>query len=173
MLMENRSGKETPDKRLPAVTLRPVEAEDEPFLLRVYASTRAAEMAAWGWEQAQQEAFLRMQFMTQQLSYRAQFPDADHRIIMLDGQPVGRLLVTRMDKEILLADIAVLAEHRNTGIGSGLILDLQAEAARTGVPVHLHVLKTNPAAARLYERLGFSTTEDDGVYLQMKWLAPS
>lgn len=162
-----------PDKRVPAVTLRPVETDDEPFLFNVYASTRAAEMAAWGWDQAQQEAFLRMQFLNQQLSYRAQFPDADHRIIILDGQPVGRLLVDRTDEGILLADIALLAEERNAGIGTGLIRDLQAEAARAGVPVNLHVLKTNPAAARLYERLGFQTTGDDGVYLQMKWLASS
>ena len=173
LLMEHRSGKETPDKRVPAVKLRSVEPDDEPFLFRVYASTRAAEMAAWGWDQAQQEAFLRMQFLTQQLSYRAQFPGADHRIIMVEDQPAGRILVARTDKEILLVDIALLAEYRNAGIGTGLIRDLQAEAARAGAPVHLHVLKTNPAAARLYERLGFQATEDDGVYLQMKWLAPS
>jgi ribosomal protein S18 acetylase RimI-like enzyme len=171
--MENRSRKETHDKRVPAVTVRPVEPDDEPFLFRVYAITRADEVSSWGWDQAQQEAFLRMQFLTRKLSYRAQYPGADHRIVMHDDQPVGTILFAKTDKEILFLDIALLAEYRNAGIGTGLIRDLQAEAARTGVPVHLHVLKTNPAAARLYDRLGFQTTKDDGVYLHMKWLAPS
>ena len=45
------------------VTLRPACADDEGFLLALYASTRQDEMAAWGWDAAQQEMFLRMQFL--------------------------------------------------------------------------------------------------------------
>lgn len=157
------------DDNEPAINLRPAQPDDEPFLFRVYASTRADEMAAWGWDAAQQEAFLRMQFTTQSMSYRAQFPDADHRIIMLADEPVGRILVARTDEGILLVDIALLPERRSAGIGTSLIRDLQAEATQAGLPVHLHVLKTNPAAARLYERLGFSSIGDDGIYLEMKW----
>lgn len=149
--------------------LRPAEPEDEPFLFRVYASTRADEMAAWGWDAAQQEAFLRMQFTAQHLNYRAQFPDADHRVIIAGGHPAGRILVDRTGQGILLVDIALLADCRNAGIGTALIRDLQREATEAGLPVDLHVLKTNPAA-RLYERLGFQATDDDGIYLQMKWL---
>jgi ribosomal protein S18 acetylase RimI-like enzyme len=167
--MENSSMKQSPDETLP-VELRPAQPEDEPFLFRVYASTRADEMAAWGWNAAQQEAFLRMQFNAQRLTYRAQFPEADHRIILAGGQPVGRILVERTGQRILLVDIALLADYRHAGIGTALIRDLQAEAAQADLPVDLYVLKTNPAAARLYERLGFSATDDDGIYLQMKWL---
>jgi ribosomal protein S18 acetylase RimI-like enzyme len=168
-MMENRSTKQTPDEAMP-VNLRPAQPEDEPFLFRVYAGTRADEMAAWGWDAAQQEAFLRMQFNAQSMAYRAQYPDADHRIIIYGNQPVGRILIDRSGQGILLIDIALLAECRNTGIGSALIRDLQREATQAGAPVRLHVLKTNPAAVRLYERLGFSITDDDGIYLEMKWL---
>jgi len=170
VFMENRLKKRLADDNAHAINLRPAEADDEPFLFGVYASTRADEMAAWGWNAAQQEAFLRMQFTTQSLSYRAQFPDADHRIIMLEDQPVGRILVARTDKEVLLVDIALLPERRSAGIGTSLIRELQAEATQAEIPVRLHVLKTNAAASRLYERLGFSSVGDDGIYLEMKWL---
>ena len=41
-----------------AVTFRPIRPEDEPFLCRLYASTRADEMALVDWDEAQKEAFL-------------------------------------------------------------------------------------------------------------------
>ena len=153
-----------------AITLRAAEPEDEPFLFQVYASTRADEMAAWGLDAAQQEPFLRMQFRAQQGTYGMQYEAADHRIIMRDHEPVGRILVNRTEDEILLVDIALLAEHRNAGIGSRLIRDLQREAAQAGVPVNLHVLRSNGMAARLYERLGFRSVGGDSVYSQMRWL---
>lgn len=162
--------KQTHDDAIP-FSLRPARPEDEPFLFSVYASARAAEMAAWGWDAAQQEAFLRMQFNAQHMTYRAQYPDADHQIIICEDQPVGRIMVDRTERGILLVDIALLAERRNGGIGTALIQDLQAEAGQAGTRVSLYVLKSNPAAARLYQRLGFLTTGDDGVYLQMDWAA--
>ena len=35
------------------VSLRPVEADDHPFLYELYCSTRQEELAAWGWDAAQ------------------------------------------------------------------------------------------------------------------------
>ena len=56
--------------------------------------------------------------------------------------------------EIRIIDIALLTLYRNAGIGSGLIEDLLAEAAATGRPVRLQVVRSNPAL-ELYERMGF------------------
>jgi ribosomal protein S18 acetylase RimI-like enzyme len=151
-----------------SVTLRPIAPEDEEFLLRVYSSTRSDEIAVWGWNQAQQEAFLRMQFTVQQRAYEMQYGEADHHIILFQDQQVGRILISRMDHYILLVDIAVLPQYRNKGIGTLLIKELCAEAARKDVSVRLQVLKSNGAAARLYERLGFSMTGEDSIYLQME-----
>jgi ribosomal protein S18 acetylase RimI-like enzyme len=151
------------------VALRPAEPNDDPFLLEVYASTRAEEMAAWGWNAAQQAAFLRMQFNGQQGSYRMQHPEAEHQIILFKDQPVGRMIVISTDEEVRLADITVLPQYRNLGIGARLIKDLCAEAERRGVHVRLRVLKSNRAAIRLYERLGFSTDSEIETHLQMEW----
>lgn len=151
------------------VTLRAATADDEAFLYELYASTRAEEMAAFGWDEPQREMFLRMQFNAQRQHY-ADFSNADHRIILRDVQPVGRLLVLRLEAEFCLADIALLPAERGAGLGARLLGELLAEAAQAGKPVTLHVAHGN-RARRLYERLGFVPTGDDGVYCAMRWQA--
>ncbi|MFZ3264614.1 MAG: GNAT family N-acetyltransferase [Terriglobales bacterium] len=151
-----------------SLDLRPLRAEDEAFLFDVYASTRSEEMALVGWDKPQQESFLRMQFKAQQSSYAMQFPNADYRIIVHDGQLAGRLIVDRSGADILLIDIALLPPFRNAGIGAVLMKQVMDEAARARKPLKLHVEKFNPAR-RLYDRLGFSTIGDNGIYLEMMW----
>jgi len=151
----------------PNLSLREATAEDESFLLEVYASTRLDELAGLGWNEDQKQAFIRMQFLARQRTY----PRVDDRIILLDGRPVGRMMVDRNETAILLRDIALLKEYRNAGIGSRLIQDLMQEATAAGKPIELHVVSTSPAV-RLYERLGFrsSDAEPEVAYLEMKWV---
>ncbi|HJQ26456.1 MAG TPA: GNAT family N-acetyltransferase [Blastocatellia bacterium] len=153
-----------------SVTTRAARAEDEEFLFALYASTRRDEMAVWGWPAAQQEMFLRMQYRALQQRYAAERDLSDHRIILRDEVPVGRLLVVRSADEIRLADIALLPEHRRLGIGAALIGGLQDEAARRGLPLRLHVARDNHDAARLYQRLGFIIKGDTGSHFKMEWL---
>ena len=47
-----------------------------------------------------------------------------------------------------------------------------AEAAAVGKALTIHVERFNPAL-RLYERLGFRTIEDKGVYQLMEWRLPT
>ncbi|HUX86478.1 MAG TPA: GNAT family N-acetyltransferase [Chloroflexota bacterium] len=148
--------------------LRPVQPEDTPFLFRVYASTRADELAAVGWDTSQQDAFLRMQFKLQTEGYRQQFPDARYEIVLHDGYLAGRIIVARNNNEIRLIDLALLPEHRGLGIGSALIASLQAEAVQFDKPLRLHVEVFN-RARRLYERLGFIPIEMGAVYLELEW----
>jgi ribosomal protein S18 acetylase RimI-like enzyme len=154
--------------KLMTVTLRPVVASDEDFLFEVYAGTRRDEVAAWGWDAAQQNMFLKMQFNVQRRVYEAQYPQDGHHLILLDDEPVGRLWVVRSDEEIHLVDIALLPAHRGQGIGGSLVQELLDEAARAGQPCRLQVLKSNPAA-RLYARLGFVQTGENGLYCHMEW----
>lgn len=155
------------------IGLRPAGPDDEEFLYRVYASTRAEEVAAWGWNQAQQEAFLKMQFKAQQQAYKWQFPTAEHSIILFDEVKVGRLIVVQTDQEIRLTDIALLPEHRNAGAGTFFVKDLQAQARAAGLPLRLRVAKTNVAARRLYESLNFSVTGESDTHFTMEWLPVS
>jgi ribosomal protein S18 acetylase RimI-like enzyme len=150
-----------------AVLLRPFRAEDQEFLFKLYAAARQAEVSAWGWSGAQQEAFLRMQFNAQQRSYEMTYEGTEHHIIMLDDNPVGRIMVLRKAETALLIDIALLPEYRGRGIGGGLVRELIERCNKDHVGVRLQVLKTNPAQ-RLYERLGFRKIGEDELYYQME-----
>jgi ribosomal protein S18 acetylase RimI-like enzyme len=143
--------------------LRPVEPGDEEFLLRVYASTRADELALVPWTDAEKEAFLRMQFEAQRLHYTTYHPTAAHDVVLIDGEPAGRLYVDRGDDEIRVVDIALLPEYRGLGIGTDLLTPILAEADAAGKKVSIHVEHAN-RARRLYERLGFVEVADRGVY---------
>jgi len=149
------------------VTLRPCTPGDQDFLFQLYAATRMPELAPLGWAPTQIEMFLRMQFSSQQRWYEMAYATANHQIICLDGQPVGRIMVLREPAKFQLVDISLLPEHRGQGIGGGLLLELIAESEQTGVPVGLQVLKNNPAI-HLYERSGFARTGEDEMYYQME-----
>jgi ribosomal protein S18 acetylase RimI-like enzyme len=151
------------------VKLRPAVPDDDAFLLQVYASTRRDEMAAWGWDAAQQDGFLRMQFRAQQGSYAVQFPNMDNDIILYDEKPVGRFVLLRADDEIRLVDLALLPEVRGKGIGTLLLKQVLDESAATDRPCRLRVLQTNPGAIQLYQRLGFVNISEDPIYVEMEW----
>jgi GNAT superfamily N-acetyltransferase len=161
----------TVNRSLP-VSLRPAVAEDEAFLLAVYSSTRADELAQVPWGEAQRAAFLQMQFTAQQRHYQAHFPKATHDIILFDNQPAGRLYVDRRDAEIRILDIALLPDYRKRGIGLALIKALMDEAAEAGKRLAIHVESFN-TSRQLFERLGFLPIEDDGINLLYEWRSGS
>jgi ribosomal protein S18 acetylase RimI-like enzyme len=149
------------------VALRPVGPDDEQLLFRIYASGRSEELAVVPWDEAQKEAFLRAQFDAQARWYGEHYAAASFDVVLVDGEPCGRLYVHRGASEIRIVDIALLPEHRGNGVGTALLGDLLAEADTTGRRVTIHVERLNPAL-RLYERLGFSVAEDKGVYLLLE-----
>ena len=151
------------------ITFRPEQAEDDSFLCRLYASTRAHEMALTGWALETQEAFLRQQFQFQTIHYHRYYPSASFQIILLDDRPVGRQYVDYGAVDILLIDIALLPEYRGVGIGGLIMHDLLEEAARTQKRVLLHVEPHNPAV-HLYQRLGFRVIDEPGNNPQMNLL---
>jgi ribosomal protein S18 acetylase RimI-like enzyme len=148
------------------IELRATTDADRPFLLAVYASTRAEELAVLPWTDEQRDAFLRMQFEAQDNWYRQVYPDAEFLIVVRDDAPIGRLYVARGEHEIRVVDIALLPAYRGQGIGSRLLGDVLAAADRDRLQVTVHVEPWNPAK-RLYERLGFETCEQGQVYDSM------
>ncbi|MFL6211691.1 MAG: GNAT family N-acetyltransferase [Pyrinomonadaceae bacterium] len=161
------------DIQLPSgavVSLRPVCSDDEEFLLAVYASTRADELAQVPWSEEQKAAFVRMQFDAQRRDYDARFPDAEYDVLLLDARPVGRLWLGRDDEQIRLLDIALLPEAQNRGVGSAILARLIEETRQTGKILRHMVFVLNPDAQRFYERLGFRVFEEVGAYRHMELL---
>ena len=168
MLMSGGAPFETADG--PAVSLRPAAGEDYEELVRVYASTRAAELAqvTW-WSDEQKLAFCRSQYDSQKSEYDARFPDAEYDVILVEGKTAGRIWVGRDKEEIRLLDIALLPEYQGQGVGAALVGALIEEARSKGVRLRHMVFMLNEGARRFYERLGFRAFEEFSGYLHMEW----
>jgi|SRR6185295_1112394 len=149
------------------ISLRPVGPEDDDFLLAVYASTRADEMALVPWTDQQREAFIRSQLSAQLDHYSKKYPAANHDVILSNGRQVGRLYVARLDHEIRIVDITLLPADRNVGIGSYLIERLLDEARRGGKVTRIYVEEFNPSLS-LFQRFGFSLKEQHGIHLLLE-----
>ncbi len=72
--------------------------------------------------------------------------------------------------QLLMDGIGVSSSARGGGIGSRLLHTLLSHAKREGfATVRLDVIETNPAARRLYERIGFIETRTEH-FPYLKWL---
>lgn len=152
----------------PGLALRPISTEDAELLYEIYAGTREDELQQTGWPPVQKAAFLRQQFAAQHQWYQTHFIPGAFDLILENNRPIGRLYVYRQPHDINVIDIAFLPPYRGRGIGTFLMRQILAEAARNGQTVSLHVECFNRARS-LYDRLGFRPVGEDGVYVEMRW----
>ena len=153
----------------PEIFLRAATPDDEPFLHALYGDRRAPELVAAGWGPDEARTFIDMQFRAQQAGYGATFPDADHWVVELGGEPIGRMLVRRRPEGDLVVDIVVHSRHRGLGIGTALMQEVIGDADAAGRGVSLTVAAHDRRVVEWYERLGFVVGEQHGPYLGMRW----
>lgn len=150
------------------IDLRPaVMPDDEPFLQSFYASTRD-DLTGFVTEEGLLDQLMMMQYKGQKASFEVEFPAASHYIILLDKQPVGRLVLERRTDVIFGVDLAIVKEVRNLGVGTAVLLKILEECSRSELPFKFSVVKSNPAI-RLYERLGCRIESDKGTHFSMVW----
>lgn len=158
----------SPSTPAPTIALRPITDADLPFLLQLYASTREAELAQVPWTDEQKVAFVVQQFQAQHAWWQEHYTGARFDLVLVDGEPAGRLYVDVWEREIRVVDIAMAPAHRGAGIGTMLLERVFAEGDAAGKPVSIHVEIFNPAR-RLYDRLGFVEKGTHGdVYILME-----
>jgi ribosomal protein S18 acetylase RimI-like enzyme len=144
-----------------AYTLRQATTADYNFLWQLHVATMREYVAmTWGWDEDKQADY-----------FRAHFNPAGSQIIVVDGQEAGILAVERRPGEIFLSTIEILPAWQGQGLGTAVLGDLLAEAARERRAIRLQVLKVNPAR-RLYERLGFAVTGETATHDQLTRPAP-
>jgi len=137
-----------------------MEPDDDPFLLTLEADR---------WGAGPDDPLVALQFRARQQGYRLRFPDGDDSLVVVDGEPAGRLLVALRPGAHHLVDIALLRRFRGRGIGTGLVGDVQAAAGAAGVPVELSVRSGDSALVEWYGRLGFEPTSSGAVHVRMIW----
>ena len=94
--------------------------------------------------------------------------NGEERIYVAEDEGVIAYLAVEVHHDpemdyIYLDDLSVTEAYRNLGIGSALIHEAEKYAQDIGMRhIFFHVEKSNTAAFRLYERLGFKIFRDDG-----------
>lgn len=161
-----------PSKTSRSIEMRPAEAGDVAFMQQLYSSTRSTDARMGGCDHATENLLQGLQFKAQQSWFQTKYPNADLALITEHERPVGRLYVDYGPDELRILDICLLPEHRNRGIGLGLLRSLQAQGERLRLPVRLNVMLGSPAQ-RLLQRCGFEVLGVDGIYNVMEWMPPA
>ncbi|MBI3826611.1 MAG: GNAT family N-acetyltransferase [Candidatus Rokubacteria bacterium] len=131
--------------------MRPATAADLSFLTEAFLiSLRDAITAARGcWDEVLERA-----------QFHEQLDIGGTRIIVSAGREVGFVTAVASATEVFLHTLCILPQHQGRGIGTAVTREVMSGARRRGLAIALTVLKTNPSARRLYERLGFVVVEE-------------
>ncbi len=104
------------------------------------------------------------------VSYLEFFSDNDDIIYAAeaDGKVIGYLSVTVFTEYIYLDDFSVTEKYRGRGIGTKLIALAEKYGIEKKIPTAmLHVKCSNEKALRLYKRLGYTVSDDNGSRFRM------
>jgi ribosomal protein S18 acetylase RimI-like enzyme len=146
-----------------AFALRAALPTDAEFEHCLYASTRD-DLRPLGPEVF--DGLVGMHFRAQSISIRLEHPHAERTIVVVEADPVGRLILDESTPHIEVIDVSLLPQYRGHGIGTNVLRGVLAHADRVGRSVRLHAEKQS-RALRLFERLGFTISGDVGMYFVM------
>jgi GNAT superfamily N-acetyltransferase len=143
------------------LTLRKASgAQDSEFAYRTKraAFRRYVELAYGRWDEDEQRRL-----------HEERFRKFDFRIVAAGGTDVGFIAVSRTPECLTLHHIFLLPEHHGKGIGGRCMSIVMEEARALGVPLRLRVLKVNPRACSLYQRLGMFRSGESATHHLMEW----
>lgn len=140
-------------------TVRKATGTDREFLYSLHRTTMKTYIdRIWGWDEDWQQQYFTQHFDPQKV-----------QIIQVKDKDIGVVSVDHENKEIFLRIIEILPSYQNKGIGTSLIKRVMKDAFSTQRPVILQVLKVNPGARALYERLGFCTYGETETHYKMRY----
>jgi len=141
------------------VTLRQITPADSEFIYQVKKDAfRTYVELAWGWDEAEQRQLHERRLAAQEF-----------RIIQVSGADVGYVAIMRQSDCLRLNQLFISPEHQRKGVGRACMRWVIQEAAESGLPVRLLVLKVNGPAQEFYRKLGFQETGEDERHIVMEW----
>lgn len=141
------------------ITIRTATSHDEAFLESTFLT--ALHNAIFGARGFWDETRERRQF-------REQLRLQDSCVVSEDGTDVGFYTAFSGQARFLLGTLCILPTHQSKGIGTEVMRRLMLGNERSQLPFVLYVLKTNPAAKRFYERLGFRIIGESQYHHEMR-----
>ena len=140
--------------------LRPASDTDKQWLNSLRRDAyRDLFVATWGrWDEARH------------LRHFAKSWQAGHiSVILVDAAPVGMIQLLESDHEIEIAEIQILPDRQNRGLGSQVLKDLMALASEQSKRVSLYLGLKNRRAFRFYQRLGFKEVGRSDTHIFMEY----
>ena len=148
-------------KPIPPIDFRYATNDDIDFLYAMHIATMKDYVdQTWGWDDAFQETV-----------FRKNYVPAEIQIITFDGRDIGMISLEERNDDVFLRSIEIHPTHQQQGLGTPIIQQVINNAVSKQKPVHLQVLKVNPAIS-LYGRLGFSVIEETDTHFIMKTSLP-
>jgi RimJ/RimL family protein N-acetyltransferase len=150
-------------------TLRTERPDDADFLYTLFRSHMLSGVAIMPVDDNTKESLLWLQFKSQTVSYRAQYPDAWFTILERDNAPLGRLVVHEADGVATLVDFALLSDSRGIGLGTAVMRSVLDWISERCARVRLNILWNNEASLRMTRRVGFVQVAEAPPYVEMEW----
>jgi GNAT superfamily N-acetyltransferase len=141
------------------LSTRPATASDLSFLRTLHhAAYRDLVIRQFGsWNEREQDAF-----------FEQSLRDADYHLILDGDLAIGAVGTSLHSDHLFLAEIQILPEHQNRGIGTAILNAQIQRAAELGKPLGLQVLREN-RAWHWYARRGFAVIgETDTHYMMLR-----
>ncbi|UAW97810.1 GNAT family N-acetyltransferase [Halopseudomonas nanhaiensis] len=143
------------------LVIRPVRNDEAADLFEIHRAVFRSHIdQLWGWDEQWQKA-----------NFSRELESSITSTVSVDDRVIGYLQCCEEGDRIYIRNIALSAQYQCRGIGALLIKDVQKRAAASGISVELGVFRTNAAARRFYERLGFVRTHDSATHIHMSWSA--
>lgn len=145
------------------LTKRLATLDDYDFLYALHkAAMKESVSRMWGWDEAWQQNY-----------FREKFDPSKREVLQWQGQDIGTISVREGEDELYLALIAILPQFQGRGWGTAVVQELIHQAQQADKTFTLHVLKTNPTAQKLYERLGLQIVAEEEFKFKMQLASQS
>jgi ribosomal protein S18 acetylase RimI-like enzyme len=152
--------------------MRPALDADDAFLFDVFCTTKRDQVAALPNPHLAAH-FLRIEYTAQNRRFAVRFPGYERWVVLVEGEPAGRLYLHRAPSLLQIVDITLLPEHRGLGLGRRLMELVLDEAAAHDQSVTLRMSRDNPRAANLYDTVGFRLVNEDDLDVYFEWTPTS
>lgn len=152
----------------PGLDLRLARIDDEEFLLSLFCSARP-ELAFLPLPPAQLALLMRQQYELQQRDYTNRYPHAEHWIITVSAEPIGKIMFERTAAALHIIDFIIAPDWRKRGMGSSILAALKDYVDTKAGVLSLCVEHQNTHAQRLYQRLGFIKKQSTDTHELLAW----
>ena len=118
------------------------------------------------------QALIDAQFRSRCDTYVALHGGADRWILVLEGVPVGQLIVEERPDDLFIVDIALLPQVQGRRLGRQVMAQVQARARASGRPIAAHVAAGNLACQAMCRASGMTLEGPLGeAQLSIRWTA--